>query len=113
MKSTFFIVLFLAVARPVCAAPLQVQISQRILTPNGDGINDQVAFHVTSPEEGSINTSVLNSRGRRIAGLIPGTQGHFEWDGKDSQGRIVESGVYLIQISQGSGLWNGVVAVAK
>jgi hypothetical protein len=115
MKSTFFIVLFFVgvVVSPLYAVPLQVQMSQRILTPNGDGINDRVVFHVTAPAEGSIDTSVVNSRGRRIAGLIPGAQGHFEWDGKDSQGRIVASGVYLVQISQGPGLWNGVVAVAK
>lgn len=115
MKPTLFIALFLTwiVAWVAYAAPLQVQVSQRILTPNGDGINDRVIFNVTAPEAGSIETSVVNARGRRIAGLIPGPQGHFEWDGKDSQGRVVESGVYLVQISQESALWSGVVAVAK
>ena len=115
MKSSLIITLFFAgiMAQPVGAVPLQVQMTPRILTPNGDGINDRVVFNLTGPQEGSVETAVVNNRGRRIAGLIPGTQGHFEWDGKDSQGRIVDSGIYLVRISQGSASWNGVVAVAK
>jgi len=106
MKTTPFLASFFAAA-------LAVQMSGRILTPNGDGINDAVAFHLAEPAESSLRSVVYDVRGRHVADLAMVSPGQWRWDGRDSSGRVVESGVYLVQISQDASLWSGVVAVAK
>ena len=90
---------------PLSAADFRPK--QRILTPNGDGINDTISFTgVTASDE----VRIFDVRGRRVrtmAGPSP------VWDGRDDEGKIVESGVYIYQYpSQGSRV-SGVVVVAK
>ena len=48
-----------------------------------------------------------------MAELIPVSSAQLRWDGKDYAGHVVASGMYLVQISENSSLWNGIVAVAK
>ena len=95
------------------AVGLAVQMSGRILTPNGDGINDSVGFTVPESASGLPRAEVYNLRGQRIAELPLVSPTQLRWDGHDATGRPVESGVYLVQISEDSSLWSGVVAVAK
>ena len=97
----------------ILAAALAVQMSGRVLTPNGDGINDSVAFTLPSDGAGTARAQVYDVRGRRVAQLVPASPTQLRWDGRDYAGRVVASGVYLVQISQDAALWNGVVAVAK
>lgn len=95
------------------AVALAVQMSGRILTPNGDGIHDSVAFNLPNPVAGTPKTQVYDVRGRRIASLAAMSSTQWLWDGRDYSGRAVPSGVYLVQISEDSALWNGIVAVAR
>lgn len=88
-------------------------MSGRVLTPNGDGINDAVTFDVQAALNASPRATVVNVQGRRVAELAPDVPGRYRWNGQDETGRMVESGVYLVQIAQDSSLWNGVVAVAR
>ena len=97
----------------VLAATLAVEPSGRILTPNGDSINDTVAFHLPHPAAGSLQAAVYDVRGRRVSGLAAVSPTRFQWDGRNTSGQVVESGVYLVQISEDSALWNGLVAVAR
>src|SRR5581483_6710425 len=91
---------------------LAVQMSGRILTPNGDGVHDTVLFNLAG--SGSAPQSeVYDARGRRIAQLESLSPTQLAWNGKDLAGRPVSSGVYLIQISQDSALWSGIVTVAR
>jgi len=92
---------------------LAVQMSGRILTPNGDGIHDSVAFNLLSPAGNAPSARVFDARGRRVVDLSPVSSTQLRWDGKDFAGRPVASGVYLVQIREESQLWSGVVAVAK
>lgn len=92
---------------------LAVQMSGRILTPNGDGINDSVVFNFPVSESAAPSARVYDISGRCITALSPVSATQLRWDGRDSAGRVVESGVYLVQISEASSLWNGVVSVAK
>lgn len=80
---------------------------QKIITPNGDNVND------TLPFVGLVNgdeVKIFDIRGRRIrtlSGVAP------EWDGRDDGGSIVESGVYIYQYTSQGERVSGVVAVAK
>jgi gliding motility-associated-like protein len=87
-------------------------MSGRVLTPNGDGINDSVAFTLASTPLSTPRAQVFDVRGRRIAELASLSPEKLRWDGKDYSGRAVESGIYLVQITEDQFLWNGVVAVA-
>ena len=64
--------------------------STRMLTPNGDGINDIVRF---SPSE-NVKVCIYNERG-----ILMRTLGdNVSWDGRDENGRDVEPGVYIWQM---------------
>ena len=80
---------------------------ERIITPNGDGINDTASFSgLVAGEE----VHLFDVRGRRVrtlAGPAP------VWDGKDDDGKIVPSGVYIYQYSSGGQRVSGVIGVAK
>jgi hypothetical protein len=78
---------------------------QRIITPNGDGINDKAVF-----KTGIDEVKIFDVRGRRvrtIAGPAP------EWDGTGDNGAIVESGVYIYQFTAQGERVSGVIMVAK
>jgi len=92
---------------------LAVQMSGRILIPNEGGMNGSVAFTLVAPSNSVPRAQVFDIRGRRVAELSPVSSKQLRWDGKDYAGRVVPSGVYLVQISEDASLWNGVVAVAK
>ncbi|MFA5975340.1 MAG: gliding motility-associated C-terminal domain-containing protein [Elusimicrobiota bacterium] len=109
---TFAAVVF-AASTLSAASRLSVQMSGRVLTPNGDGINDAVTFNIQSDQESSAQATVINVQGRRVVTLLPEASGRYQWNGRDETGRVVESGVYLVQIVQNSSLFNGVVAVAR
>jgi hypothetical protein len=97
----------------LAAAVLAVQMSGRILTPNGDGIHDNVSFTVPAGLAAIPRAQVFDVHGRRVSGLAAASPTQLRWDGRDYAGRVVESGVYLVQISADAALWNGVVSVAK
>jgi len=98
---------------PLAAIALAVQMSGRTVTPNGDGINDSVAFTLPATQAGFPRAQVYDARGRRVADLAAVSSTQLRWDGRDAAGRVVASGVYLVQISEDSALWSGVVAVAR
>jgi len=88
-------------------------MSGRILTPNGDGIHDTVAFTLPASQAGIPRAQVYDVRGRWVAELAAVSSTQLRWDGRDYAGRVVASGVYLVQISEDSALWSGLVAVAR
>lgn len=89
---------------PTTAA--SVRPLERILTPNGDGLNDTALFGIEANED----VRIFDIRGRRVR-TIPGP--NAVWDGHEEDGGIVESGVYIYQyVSQGERV-SGVIAVAK
>ncbi len=83
----------------------QLRPAERIITPNGDGINDQAVFGT-----GITEVKIFDVRGRRVKS-IPGPAP--AWDGTDDGGGIVESGVYIYQYTSDGDLVSGVIGVAK
>ena len=94
------------VATRTAYSPEQVKPLQRIITPaTRDRYNDALIF-------GDIGDSVikifdLNGRVVRVLNSNP------MWDGTDSQGRTVESGIYIYQVYLPDGTLSGTVVVAK
>lgn len=83
----------------------QLRPSERIVTPNGDGINDRVVFGAGIDEVKIFD--VRGARVRSIAGPSP------IWDGTNDSGSIVESGVYIYQYMASGERVSGVIGVAK
>jgi gliding motility-associated-like protein len=81
--------------------------AQRIITPNGDGINDTVTFSGLAAGD---EVKIFDVRGRRIRSL---SGPNPVWDGKDDSGKIVESGVYVYQYTVSGDRVSGVILVAK
>lgn len=83
----------------------QLRALERIITPNGDGVNDTASFATDVPE-----VRFFDIRGRRVRTVRgPGPT----WDGRDDSGDIVESGVYIYQYTVQGDTISGVIAVAK
>ncbi len=82
-------------------------ISSPTLTPNGDGINDQleVRFIVLKVEGREPRVEVFNLAGRKVAVLTPVAEGlhHlFAWDGTQASGAVVEPGIYVLRVNLGA-----------
>jgi flagellar hook assembly protein FlgD len=76
------------------------------MTPNGDGINDELAVSYSLyglPEQVSVALSVYALDGRRVAELLLGAQRSgaqtVRWDGRDENGQLLAPGVYLVAVA--------------
>jgi hypothetical protein len=86
---------------------------ERIITPNGDNVNDVACFG-----SGIEDIRIFDVRGRRIrtisgSGLMSGQLCGTYWDGRDDSGTIAESGVYVYQFTTEGERISGVITVAK
>jgi gliding motility-associated-like protein len=81
--------------------------TERIITPNGDGINDTATFSGLTADE---TVRIFDVRGRRIRSFNGPSA---VWDGRDDDGDIVESGVYIYQFKSQGDRVSGVITVAK
>lgn len=81
---------------------------EKIITPaSADGSNDFAVFGAIGPGD-TIN--IFDVTGRRVRQL---KNDNTIWDGKDENGNIVESGLYVYQIKVPGKMINGTIAVAK
>lgn len=89
-------------------------ISGRVVTPNGDGINDLIIFtYDPGPSHAAIRGRIYDMTGSFVAdmepGLVPNT---ITWNGK-MNGRAVTSGVYVYKIEGDGKTYTGTVVVAR
>ena len=91
-----------------------LQFSTGVLTPNGDGIHDEVEIGyalVGLPEDVAVVLRIFALDGRQVAERLMGQQRfgaqRVRWDGRDEGGTLLRPGLYLIEIApvaQKSGL---------
>jgi gliding motility-associated-like protein len=85
-----------------------VRPKEKIITPNGDGKNDVVTFEI-DPLDGGFEIEVFDIRGAVVRRL----DSVREWDGRNDDGEVVESGTYVYRL-EGQGMTvTGMIAVAR
>jgi hypothetical protein len=91
------------------------RVYPRIITPNGDRWNDEAIFEFDNPQLLPLSGKVYDISGASVANLKPGPNpdSTLKWDGKDSGGKVVPSGIYLYQIDLGGSMESGTVVVAR
>ena len=89
-------------------------ISNRAITPNGDGLNDTVVFTFDNPMASAFSGRIYDLRGRWVGDMAPGPVAgeSLMWDAK-SGGRVVPRGVYIYQIQAEGKTFNGTVVVIR
>jgi gliding motility-associated-like protein len=83
---------------------------EKVMTPNGDGVNDSVKFSGLLSTAG-FEVRIYDVTGRRVRTITDGDI----WDGKDDDGKTVENGAYVYQFrADNSSDWiSGMIGVAK
>jgi hypothetical protein len=100
-----------------------VRVEPPVLTPNGDGINDEAMVLATIYQLAGaqrIRIGVYDLSGRRLRDLSierdqPSGEHHIPWDGRDDDGRVVPPGTYLVVVelsTDGQGRLRRVAPVA-
>ncbi len=84
-----------------------LQLKSAVLTPNGDGINDQlelrfVAFKVDNTLAAVEIYDLAGRLVKRLRATSTGAQQQFSWSGDDTSGQRVDPGVYLLRIDLGA-----------
>jgi len=83
---------------------LSIDSSTTILTPNGDGRNDNVKFFLTLEKDSLVSLEIYDSHGRLIKrlaqeqGMTSGINSTLIWDGRDENGELVNSGIYVYHV---------------
>ena len=101
----------LAVKTPIGGDLLvEVDISSRPFTPNGDGVNDNLIISYKLREvavERAVSLRIYDLAGTLVRKLpsLSSRSGEFrhEWDGRNTAGRLVSPGAYLYRLSLHAG----------
>jgi hypothetical protein len=100
-------------------------VSNRFITPNGDGKNDDVAFVFSNPSDSAGTVKIYDMRGHLVTTIpinsggslacpnaAPGNPGCPSWDAR-ANGQIVSSGVYIFVVNVESVVVSGAVVVLR
>ena len=90
------------------------EMSNKVITPNGDGKNDRVVFTLDNPRDSAVTGKIYDLTGAFVADMRAGTQlaDTLEWDGR-ARGAVVSRGVYVYQIKAEGKTFNGTIVVIR
>ena len=91
------------------------KVYPRIFTPNGDGWND-VANFIYEGNNAGLTGKIFDINGAFVSDMVIGDFGDntsLKWDGRNGDGKVVSSGIYIYQIEADKKVFNGTVVVAK
>lgn len=106
--------LFCAEAQSLGGVDL-TEVVPRIMTPNGDALNDVIFFKFNNTLTGlPIESQILDIHGAKVSGLtFNSNETALIWDGRDEGGRLLPSGVYIYSIKIGRNTASGTVVLAR
>ena len=84
--------------------PNEIKVTNNLFNPTNGG---SVKVQYSLPEDTSVKITVHKSNGEKVRALIDqvkaaGVYTDLIWDGKDDQGQVVSSGVYIVFIDAGA-----------
>ncbi|RKZ08150.1 hypothetical protein DRQ32_09380, partial [bacterium] len=93
---------------PPCEHPVAVEPptpslpSLALSNASPNPFNPRVTFQLSLPEAGLVDATVFDARGRRVRTLLAEVLSAgphvLQWNGKDTSGRFVASGVYYLKL---------------
>lgn len=91
------------------------EVTPRILTPNGDQLNDIVFFKFDNTLTGlPINTAIYDISGAKVGTLrIDSSETALTWDGRDTSGQVLPGGIYIYSIAIGQNEATGSLVLAR
>jgi len=88
-------------------------VSNRLITPNGDGKNDDVAFQFSNPRDSSGTLKIYDLRGHELVSLPVGTgTSSVVWNAR-ANGQIVPSGIYIYVLNVEQTVSSGSLVVVR
>lgn len=89
-------------------------LSSRVITPNGDGLNDTLIFTYDPGPNNVLPTGGLyDLKGGFVSHMVPGlVPNTLTWDGK-MNGKAVTSGVYVYEIKGDGKTFTGTIVIAR
>ncbi len=88
-------------------------LSNRAITPNGDGLNDTAVFLFDNPRDSAFSGRIYDLHGAFVAEMTAGPAADsLQWDGK-ANGRTVTGGAYVYQIKAEGRVFNGTLLVVR
>jgi gliding motility-associated-like protein len=89
-------------------------VSNRFVTPNGDGKNDSVQVAFDNPQVSQVTGKIYDSRGSVVASMTacPGAADCLMWDGA-SNGQAARAGIYVYVVQAEGKAFRGAVVVIR
>lgn len=88
-------------------------VSNRFLTPNGDGKNDTVVFSYANPRDISVSGTIVDLKGAKVGELQAGAVADtLVWDPRSS-GQALPGGVYVYIITGETLVYTGTLVVVR
>ncbi|MDD2804353.1 MAG: gliding motility-associated C-terminal domain-containing protein [Elusimicrobiales bacterium] len=109
----------LAPAAAFCAASAlgQSRVLNRLVTPNGDGLNDTFVFRCHNPRDSGIDAKIFDLAGREIAVMrvknIGTTDFYYDYEWNPNASGKAEGGVYIYQVRVETKVYKGTVIVIR